>query len=157
MPATRGTAGEWNVLVTETGLVVVQWIIPPGGIIPSHITLLDANGSPIVDRASLDRILALEPELASYELLVFGESQPVVPSSPVDTEETIVEVKGGSQCFEFQFPAAPEHFVGRSEVLAEIAEVFPVLKAASPVSSSSESWSIANIAKTGSGRGSNIR
>ena len=123
VPATRGTAGEWNVLVTEAGLVVVQWVIPPGGIIPSHITLLDANGSPIVDRASLDRILALEPELASYELLIFGESQPVVPSSPVDTEETIVEVKGGSQCFEFQFPAAPEHFVGRSEVLTEIAEL----------------------------------
>lgn len=123
VPATRGTPGEWNVLVTESGIVVVQWVIPPGGIIPSHITLFDAKANPIIEQDSIDRILALETELSSYELLILGGPQPLVPSNSAEVEEMIVEVKGGSQCFEFQFPAAPEHFVGRSEVLKEVVDL----------------------------------
>lgn len=123
VPATHGTAGEWDVLVTESGIAVVQRVIPPGALVPSQIAIFDGMGIPLTDSASIDKLLELEPELRSYELLILGEAQPVVPTVANDAEETIVEVKGGSECFEFQFPAAPEHFVGRSDVLAEVREL----------------------------------
>ncbi len=123
VPSARGTAGEWNLLATEAGITVVQWIIPPGSIIPSQVTLLDAWGSPIVDQISINRILDLEPELKSYEMLTLGAEEPVVPTKPTEFDETVVEVKSGSTCFEFQFPAAPEYFVGRLDVLAEVGDL----------------------------------
>ncbi len=123
VPSARGTPGERDVLVTESGIVVVQRIIPPGTFVPSHIALFDSKGHPITDRASIDQIIDLDPELRSYELLVFGTEEPLVASKLAECEETIVEVKGGTTCFEFQFPASPEHFVGRAGVLAEVAEL----------------------------------
>lgn len=123
VPATRGTPGERDILITESGIVVVQRIIPPGTLVPSHITLFDAQGSPITDRASLDHIIDLDPELRSYELLVLGADEPLVASKFAEAEETIVEVKGGTECFEFQFPASPEHFVGRRGVLSEVSDL----------------------------------
>lgn len=123
IPSSYGSPGEWNILVTEHGIVIIQWIIPTGSLVPTHIVLLDAKGSPITDRATIEKILELDHELKSHELILLGDSQLIVPTRSSELDETVVEVKGGTECFEFQFPAAPEHFVGRTEVIDEVNEL----------------------------------
>lgn len=120
VPENCGTAGEWVALVTEGGILVAQWIVPTGSVVPSKITLLNAFGAPITDRSSIESVLDLEPELRSFEYVTLGAREPLVQPTSEESEEIIVEVKGGTECFEFQFPASPEHFVGRNDILAEI-------------------------------------
>lgn len=120
IPSSYGSTGEWNILFTEFGPIIAQWIIPTGSLVPTHIAFLDWKGEPISDRSSIEQILELDSELRSLELVLLGDSQLVVPTRAIEIDETIVEVKGGSECFEFQFPASPEHFVGRPDVLQEI-------------------------------------
>lgn len=112
-----GTPGDWVLLYTDKGLFCVQYVIPPGGGIPSSIALLDAMGNLLSDRATFDYLTQLCPELEDFDKIAGGAID-LQPSVQQDMEE-IVEVRGSSACFEYQFPASPEYFVGRQPILAE--------------------------------------
>jgi len=108
-----GTPGDWVLLYTDKGPFWVQYVIPPGGGIPSGIALFDAMGKPLSDKAILDYLKQLYPELDDFDKIAVGGPIALQPlSMPQDVEE-IVEVRGSSECFEYQFPASPEYFVGR--------------------------------------------
>jgi len=115
-----GTPGDWLLLYSDNGFFWVQYIIPPGGGVPTGIMLFDAVGSHVSDKSSSEYLLRLLPELQDFELLTASESTSYANVPTADDREEIVQVRGSSEYFEYQFPASPEHFVGRGAILEEI-------------------------------------
>jgi hypothetical protein len=113
--------GDWVILYTEKGFFWVQYIIPIGAGLPKAIILFDSNAHIINDPTTINYLVELDPEISNFELWkdVKANLPPEIPSFR-DSEDQIVEVKGGSECFEYQFPASPQYFVGRKERLSEI-------------------------------------
>lgn len=115
-----GKPGDWVLLYTDKGFYWIQYVIPPGGGIPTGIAVFDATGIPLSDRATMDYLKQLYSELNDFNEIVIGSTIPArIQSMPKDTEE-VVEVRGSSECFEYQFPAAPQFFVGRKPVLKKL-------------------------------------
>jgi hypothetical protein len=119
-PADYGSPGDWLLLYTDHGLFWAFYVILPGSGIPRAIAIFDALGIPISDKTTSDYLLQLLPELGDFSLLSLKSKPQPHQTSPTEDPEEIVEVRGGSACFEYQFPSSPEHFVGRIPVLAEI-------------------------------------
>lgn len=116
-----GTPGDWLLLYTDKGLFWVQYIITEGKGIPSGIVLFNAEGNPLSDRVTLDYLTQLYPELNDFENVdIGGDSVALQQQSTQQDKEEIVEVRGSSSCFEYQFPASPQHFVGRQSILEEL-------------------------------------
>lgn len=116
IPSDMGSPGDWLLLYTDEGLFWVQYVIPPGAGIPRRVALFDVKGSLLSDRGTVEYLTGLEPELNEFERIEAGER----PRPTQREEEEIVEVRGSSARFEYQFPASPQYFVGREGALAEI-------------------------------------
>src|ERR1039457_1933934 len=120
IPAAAGKPGDWRLVYTENGFFFVLFVVPPGSAIPQKIAVFDATGKNVESEETIEYLRGLDSELLTLEIL-----KPELrsnPKSPVDAgdPEEIVEVRGSSSCFEYQFPASPEFFVGRGEVLDQV-------------------------------------
>lgn len=119
IPKEIGQPGDWYILYTDKGVFCIQYIIPSGEGIPTKVIIFDFEGNPISEKITVNYLTQLYPELKDLEIITIKGSPPLVPSSIQQVKEEIVEVIGSSSCFEYQFPASPEHFVGRQQILKE--------------------------------------
>lgn len=151
IPEEIGKAGDQILVYTEQGFFWVQFIIPVGSVIPTSTAIFDSRGRSITGKQDLEIIRKLLPELEEFEpikLETFVPKQLLTPSSDL---EQIVEVKGGSECFEYQFPSAPEFFVGRDDVLIQVDNIVSKI-----VSKQTSSRGILFTANSGWGKSSTV-
>jgi len=114
-----GKPGDSYLLYTDRGLFWVQLVIPQGAGIPTQVALFDGKGDPITDKSTADYLMLLYPTIKDLEWVTIGGAG-IRPKTMHENVEQIVKVTGSSECFEYQFPASPEHFVGRQMVLNKL-------------------------------------
>lgn len=120
IPRDIGELGDWLLLYTNQGMFWVQYIISPGEGIPSKVAIFDDKGNQLSSKKIIDIVKHLLPELEDFEIITVEGFTTLEKSSIKQEAEEIVEVRGSSNCFEYQFPASPEHFVGRKHFLEEV-------------------------------------
>jgi hypothetical protein len=119
IPPNMGKPGKFFLLYTEKGLFWVHPITSQGIKNPDRIAIFNDKGIPIFDRSTLSYLTKLYPELDDFDNITAGSAAVLQPGLFQDADE-IVEVRGGAGCFEYQYPAAPENFVGRKPLLNEL-------------------------------------
>jgi len=116
----RGTLGDRTLICCNKGYFWLQYIIPLGSGIAKNIQIFDSLGNAISDTESIDYIVNMMPELQPFHVLRISTDAGRKTKSQPEQEDDVVEVRGSSACFEYQFPAAPEFFVGRKELLDQV-------------------------------------
>lgn len=115
-----GFAGDRLLFFTDRSYFWIQYVIPPGGSIPKAVLIADASGRHITEKATIDYLVGLYPELQDFQIILSESVPATVGRASAHESEEIVEVRGSSACFEYQFPASPQFFVGREDVLKEV-------------------------------------
>lgn len=120
IPQNIGSAGDSSLLYTDNGFFWIQFIKPLGGGIPNRIVIYDSNSNSISDKMTIDYLRKLYSDLNDFEITSIKDETQVHSITVPQALEEIVEVRGGSECFEYQFPASPEYFIGRQEAFNEL-------------------------------------
>jgi len=112
-----GKPGEGILLYTEKGMFWVYPIISHGEKTPDKIALIDGKGELISDRSIIGYLAKLDPAIANFDNISSDKTGPLQPGLFQDADP-IVEVNGSTSCFEYQFPASPQFFVGRKSIFS---------------------------------------
>ena len=112
LPPDEGEIGKSILLYTERGIFWGWPIISYGKNAPDKITFFDAKGTPISDRSAVAFLVKLYPALSGFDVILKDKAVLLQPGLFPDADP-VVEVVGSAECFEYQSPASPKHFVGR--------------------------------------------
>lgn len=115
-----GQPGDYTILYTPRGCFAIQFIITAGASIPDSVAILDSQGNFIASHETLEYLTDLDPELKTFNIIYDENPELQIETTEYVHQEQIVEVRGSSSCFEYQFPASPEHFVGREDALNQL-------------------------------------
>lgn len=120
-----GSPGDRLLICSESGFFWLQYIVPTGAGIASKIQLFDSMGNSINDESTVNYLCEFMPEIKEFDLVIALRNDHRQSRLKDDTLDEVVELRGSSACFEYQFPASPEFFVGRFDLLKEIDEFVP--------------------------------
>ena len=121
IPNNYGYSKDWDLIYTEKGIFWLFYIILKGETKPKFVTIYDNKANPI-SKDEYNFFCQLDSTLEIYDYLDLTEKEPSVKlSNYVKTD--IVEIKAASASFEYQFPSAPEYFIGRQQQVNNIIEL----------------------------------
>lgn len=152
-----GIAGDSILLFTDDGFVWLQLVISPGKTTPDKVAAFDSQGTPL-DLDETESIVSRVDEARGFGVVTLSAGAESLDASAV--ADQVVEVRGGSSCFEYQFPAPPAHFIGRADARDEIASFLAsvaagqsasrglLLQGASGIGKSSLALSVIDAART---------
>ncbi|MBW2198341.1 MAG: hypothetical protein JRF58_10955 [Deltaproteobacteria bacterium] len=111
-----GTSGDPFLFYTGKSVFWAWIITSEGKENRNRLALFDKTGSLVSDPSVLGYLTELYPKLADFDPIVREETVVLQPGLFQDADE-IVEVRGGPECFAYQYPASPGDFVGRKPLL----------------------------------------
>jgi len=119
--STAVPSSDQAVLITEGGICALAKQLDPVSRMPTRVLVQRLHGK----MAERDLNLLANTDYAAGLPVHDCASSLVSPNVATQSEApTVVSVVGSREDFEYQFPAAPEFFVGRKEVLARVKQAY---------------------------------